>query len=104
MLSLASGMRVHRTAIADLDTWLAAADDISELHSFARGIRRDYTAVRNGLSLPLSRSMRGQRQPAIYESHEDICRPPNATPGSTCNTAPVRHPPDHTRMRICRLT
>jgi len=45
---------VHRTAITDLDTWLAAveADDIKELHTFARGIRQDHTAVRNGLSLP----------------------------------------------------
>ena len=47
-------MMVHRTAIADLDTWLAAveADDIAELHTFGRGIRQDYAAVRNGLSLP----------------------------------------------------
>ncbi|GIH08883.1 hypothetical protein Rhe02_69500 [Rhizocola hellebori] len=30
------------------------ADDIAELHTFARGIRQDYAAVRNGLSLPHS--------------------------------------------------
>jgi transposase len=38
-----------------LDAWLAAveADDGQpDLHSFARGIRRDYHAVRNGLTLP----------------------------------------------------
>jgi transposase len=38
-----------------LDDWLAAveaADGQHELHSFARGIRRDYDAVRNGLTLP----------------------------------------------------
>jgi transposase len=38
-----------------LDDWLAAveADDGQpDLHSFARGIRRDYHAVRNGLTLP----------------------------------------------------
>jgi transposase len=37
-----------------LDDWLAAveADDQPDLHSFARGIRHDYDAVRNGLSLP----------------------------------------------------
>jgi transposase len=47
-------MMVHRTGVDNLDTWLAAveADDIPELHTFARGIRQDYTAVRNGLSLP----------------------------------------------------
>lgn len=39
-----------------LDTWLQAveADDQPDLHSFARGIRRDYKAVRNGLTLPWS--------------------------------------------------
>jgi transposase len=36
-----------------LDEWLAAveADDQPDLHSFARGIRRDRQAVRNGLTL-----------------------------------------------------
>jgi transposase len=36
-----------------LDDWLTAveADDQPDLHSFARGIRRDYHAVRNGLTL-----------------------------------------------------
>ena len=39
-----------------LDTWLTAveADDQPDLCSFARGIRRDYQAVRNGLTLPWS--------------------------------------------------
>jgi transposase len=39
-----------------LDTWLAAVenDDQPDLHSFTRGIRRDYDAVRNGLTLPWS--------------------------------------------------
>jgi hypothetical protein len=32
----------------------AGADTIPELHTFARGIRQDYPAVRNGLSLPYS--------------------------------------------------
>jgi transposase len=47
-------MMVHRTGTGTLDNWLAAieADDIPELHTFARGIRQDYAAVRNGLSLP----------------------------------------------------
>jgi transposase len=38
-----------------LDDWLAAVendDGQPDLHSFARGIRHDYDAVRNGLSLP----------------------------------------------------
>jgi len=37
----------------ELDTWLAAvdADDLPPLHSFAAGVRRDYDAVRNGLTL-----------------------------------------------------
>jgi transposase len=37
-----------------LDAWMAAvdADDQPELHSFTAGIRRDYHAVRNGLTLP----------------------------------------------------
>lgn len=47
-------MMTHRTGAETLDAWLAAveADDIPELHTFARGIRQDYDAVRNGLSLP----------------------------------------------------
>jgi transposase len=49
-------MMVHRTGADTLDTWLAAVetDTIPELHTFARGIRQDYPAVRNGLSLPYS--------------------------------------------------
>ncbi len=37
-----------------LDDWIAAveADDQPELHSFARGLKHDYDAVRNGLTLP----------------------------------------------------
>jgi transposase len=37
-----------------LDAWITAvnADDQPELHSFARGIKRDHDAVRNGLTLP----------------------------------------------------
>lgn len=44
----------QRRGAQDLDGWLAAAeaDDIPELHTFARGIRQDYAAVLNGLSLP----------------------------------------------------
>ncbi len=51
-----SKMMVHRTGADTLDTWLAAVedDDIAQLHTFARGIRQDYAAVRNGLSLPYS--------------------------------------------------
>ncbi|MEU6711677.1 ISL3 family transposase [Nonomuraea sp. NPDC046802] len=47
-------MMTQLRGIQDLDGWLAAveADDIPELHTFARGIRQDYDAVRNGLSLP----------------------------------------------------
>ena len=39
-----------------LDAWLAAvdADDQPDLHSFTNGIRQDYHAVRNGLTLPWS--------------------------------------------------
>jgi len=39
-----------------LDQWLAAveADDQPDLHSFARGIRRDHQAVLNGLTMPWS--------------------------------------------------
>jgi transposase len=39
-----------------LDAWMAAvdADDQPELHSFTTGIRQDYAAVRNGLTLPWS--------------------------------------------------
>jgi transposase len=39
-----------------LDAWLATvdADDQPDLHSFAAGVRRDYDAVRNGLTLPHS--------------------------------------------------
>jgi transposase len=39
-----------------LDDWLTAveADDQPDLHSFARGIRRDHDAVLNGLTMPWS--------------------------------------------------
>jgi transposase len=39
-----------------LDAWIAAveADDQPDLHSFVRGIKRDYDAVLNGLTLPWS--------------------------------------------------
>jgi len=49
-------MMIHRTGATTLDTWLAAVDNdtIPELHTFARGIRQDHTAVRHGLSLPYS--------------------------------------------------
>jgi Transposase len=37
-----------------LDEWMAAveADDLPHLHRFVRGVRRDYDAVRNGLTMP----------------------------------------------------
>ena len=55
----------HVTAFAEiltgrhgdrLDDWIAAveADDQPDLHSFTLGIRRDYDAVKNGLTLPWS--------------------------------------------------
>jgi transposase len=39
-----------------LDGWIAAvdADDLPGLHSFTAGLRRDYQAVTNGLTLPYS--------------------------------------------------
>ena len=39
-----------------LDDWIAAveADDQPDLHSFTRGLKHDYDAVRNGLTLPWS--------------------------------------------------
>ena len=39
-----------------LDDWIEAveADDQPDLHSFARGLRHDHDAVRNGLTLPWS--------------------------------------------------
>jgi transposase len=39
-----------------LDAWIAKveADDLPELHSFAVGLKRDYAAVVNGLTLPHS--------------------------------------------------
>nr|WP_308442440.1 transposase [Micromonospora andamanensis] len=55
----------HVTAFAEmltgrhgerLDAWIAAveADDQHDLQSFAAGLKRDYDAVRNGLTLPYS--------------------------------------------------
>jgi transposase len=46
-----TGRRGHQ-----LDAWIAAvdADDQPDLHSFTAGLRRDYDAVRNGLTLPHS--------------------------------------------------
>ncbi len=39
-----------------LDDWIAAveADDQPDLHSFTRGLKHDYDAVRNGLTMPWS--------------------------------------------------
>ena len=39
-----------------LDDWITAveADDQPDLHSFARGIKRDHQAVLNGLTMPWS--------------------------------------------------
>jgi transposase len=39
-----------------LDAWMAAveSDDLPHLHRFVRGLKRDYDAVRNGLTLPYS--------------------------------------------------
>ncbi len=39
-----------------LDSWMASvdADDLPHLHRFVTGLRRDYQAVRNGLTLPHS--------------------------------------------------
>lgn len=51
-------MLIHRTGERDLDDWLTAVDtettDLPHLRSFAQGLRRDHTAVLNGLSLPYS--------------------------------------------------
>ncbi|MFI7148437.1 ISL3 family transposase [Nonomuraea sp. NPDC050022] len=49
-------MMTDRTGNNDLKSWLAAveADDIPQLHSFAKGIDRDLDAVINGLTLPHS--------------------------------------------------
>ncbi|MFI6600070.1 hypothetical protein ACIBHX_27835 [Nonomuraea sp. NPDC050536] len=45
-------MLIHRTGSQDLEGRLAAVDALPHLRSFAGGLRRDYTAVLNGLSLP----------------------------------------------------
>jgi transposase len=39
-----------------LDSWMTAveADDLPQLHRFDRGLKSDYDAVRNGLTLPHS--------------------------------------------------
>ncbi|MFE0153550.1 ISL3 family transposase [Nonomuraea sp. NPDC059007] len=49
-------MMANRTGRIALKPWLAEveADDIPRLHSLARGLRSDQTAVTNGLSLPYS--------------------------------------------------
>jgi len=46
-----TGRHGHR-----LDAWIAAAkaDDLPDLHRFTTGLKRDHTAVRNGLTLPHS--------------------------------------------------
>jgi transposase len=49
-----AGMMTRRQGLLALEDWLAAveADDQPQLHSFARGIRRDQEAVTAGLALP----------------------------------------------------
>jgi len=49
-------MMTSRTGTATLGTWLAAADasGLPPLQSFAAGLRKDHTAVRNGLTLTWS--------------------------------------------------
>lgn len=51
-----AGMITSRTGTAQLDAWLAAADasSLPPLHTLANGIRKDYAAVRNALTLPYS--------------------------------------------------
>jgi transposase len=40
----------------NLDAWMAAVDanELPRLHSFVTGLKRDYAAVLNGLTLPRS--------------------------------------------------
>nr|WP_285706130.1 transposase [Microtetraspora sp. NBRC 16547] len=49
-------MMTGRRGTHDLETWLTAIEDgdLPHLHSYSRGIRRDFAAVPNGLTLPHS--------------------------------------------------
>lgn len=51
-----AGMMTRRQGLLALEDWLTTveADDQPQLHSFARGIRRDQEAVTAGLALPYS--------------------------------------------------
>ena len=65
-----------------LDAWITAveADDQPDLHSFVRGIKRDYDAVLNGLTMPWSPGVvKGQRQPAQDAQAPDL-RPSGLPP------------------------
>ncbi len=87
-LSAAAG---HVTAFAEmmarrhgehLPGWLAAVDldDLSHLHSFARGIRRDQAAVTNGLTLDHSSGPSKATSAASRHSNARC----SAAPTSTC--------------------
>ncbi|WP_252370269.1 IS256 family transposase [Streptomyces hygroscopicus] len=79
-----------------LEDWISDAeqDTLAPLASFARNLRRDLDAVRNGLTLP--RRRRRQRQPAEDAEAPDV-RP--GQPGSPLQTRPARsisrNHPDH---------
>jgi transposase len=58
------GRIVRARAASELDAWLTAAarSRISELVSFARGLRRDYAAVRAAVCSPYSQYRQGQTE------------------------------------------
>ena len=65
-----------------LDAWITAveADDQPDLHSFVRGIKRDYDAVLNGLTMAVELRRRGrQRQPGQDAQAPDL-RPRRVSP------------------------
>jgi hypothetical protein len=81
-----------------LEDWITGAeqDTLAPLASFARNLRRDLDAVRNGLSLPHSSGRGGPHQPAEDAQAPDV-RP--------CRTrSPSQTRPARTMSRTVRIT
>jgi hypothetical protein len=85
-------MLLHRHGSTSLDAWLdaaAAGPAAADLQPFLNGIRHDYQAVRNGLTLPLE--LRAPRRP---QHPHQAPQTPDVRPRQL-PAPPQAHPPDH---------
>jgi len=78
-----------------LDDWIAAveADDQPDLHSFTRGLKHDYDAVRNGLTMPWSSGV----VEGTVNKIKMIKRQMTGAPASHCSASASSWPPEGAR-------